>query len=657
MRKHHPVKLWAGGVAAAIALTACGQPQSGALKPLKITVEQAEADIEALRTEAFTMKAEGPADVAAIVAALPEGLTATWDALEFDAASGATVLRAVRISHSAAPDLAVTIDETRAWGLDAAFAAARLKGERLDETARLANRIDLTGVKLVGLEAFFAPAMDAYMDAVEEAAVDAIESAVEDAAISDAFTETLSDQATTLEHYNFSIGRFIIDDLTLRPFELKPVALPADSEWAKVMPVAQPAAAIYRSLAANAYGIFDTTAELAMSQYGEPIEMSYTIASTGVRGWRGGDLDASFGRGIAMEVDVSAPLAVAAQEAAETNTDIDIEETATTPALTQFAMDISVASTSHERMRLDALLGFLARGEMPPRSQTGLLGIGVSRVSDMQFAMNDTTFYSVGEYVIEAEDFHWFIPTRLRVAYSDFVYHLDGLGAIMQSLEPALADSPDMAMFNTMMPVLNKYGLDKPSMDFDLILEWNPGSGASTINLSGALDDYFHGDLNLNGVLPDFDAVAQHIPEDGGPPNDAAINEVFAEASAFKAFEWKIVDDGGLEKSFALAADIIAAMPPDDQAVAMLRNAGPQGLRQMAVSGIMLVGSQASASGAPQAEPLVAAFANFIAQGGTLTYSSKPKAPLNAEALEAAATPEAAFELMELKAVHTPPKE
>jgi hypothetical protein len=130
---------------------------------------------------------------------------------------------------------------------------------------------------------------------------------------------------------------------------------------------------------------------------------------------------------------------------------------------------------------------------------------------------------------------------------------------------------------------------------------------------------------------------------------------VFAGTSAFKAFEWTIVDDGGFEKSFAFAADIIAAMPPGDQSVAMLRNAGPQGLRQMAVSAIMLVGSQASATGAPQAEPLVAAFANFIAAGGTLTYTSRPKAPLNAAAL-AGATPEAGFDLLQLKAVHTPPK-
>ncbi len=651
MRTSHSLKVWTAGFAA-VTLAACGE-QSGALKPLKITAEQAEADIEALRTEVFTIKADGPADVASIAAALPGGLSATWDALEFDAASGATVLRAVRLSHASAPGLEVVIDEAKAWGLDAPFAVARLNGERLTETAPLARRLDLTGVKLVGLESFFGEAMNAYMGAAEGFATEAV-GGMTGREVADEIAADFEAIETTIESYNYSIGRIVVDDVVLRPFELTLAAFPPDSEWGEFMPLLQTSAAVYRSFAADTHALFDITVDTQMSQYSHPSSSSSTVAVQGARGWRGGDTDIAIVKGMSMQMSMVLPASRSFAVEPE-GTTTGIEEPAQTTMI-PIPMTGSVDRFTHERLHLDKLLGYLARGEMPSRTDTDLLGIGVIRMNSMHISVNDAPEYSIGEFVMEAEEFHWFIPTRIRFAYSDLIYDVGAMMRFAQSTDPSFAESPDMAMLPAVMTAMQKHGLDKPSLDFDMTAAWNPKSGATTLNIAGAMDGFFSGDMKMAGTFPDFKSVSDKIPDNATDEAFDAAGKVFGEVSNFKNFEWTVVDDGGLSKSFAFAADIIAAAPPEDQAVAMVRNAGPDGLRGMMVNGIMLLGSQSATAGVPQMDPVVKAFAAFIQHGGTFSIKSSPRAPLNGEAFATAETPGEVFDKLAITATHTPPK-
>ena len=94
------LKYLTAGIVIAAGLTACTQPEAPTDDPVAAT-ESSSADAEyeaylAFANEAFTLENANEADLAPLVANLPDYASLTWDAKSFDQASGATPPEAIR---------------------------------------------------------------------------------------------------------------------------------------------------------------------------------------------------------------------------------------------------------------------------------------------------------------------------------------------------------------------------------------------------------------------------------------------------------------------------------------------------------------------------------------------------------------------------------
>jgi hypothetical protein len=622
-------------LACAVALAACSQ-QNGALAPLKVTPAQVEAHVTKLSTETFKGKATAAADLAGVRDALPKAVSLTWATLTFDQASGATVLTDVKLTPADMPTVGVGISEVRLWDFDAGFAKARLGGQRLAETGKLASRIEAKGVSAFGLETLMQPAMSADPDTINNAIVDQMPPEVA--------AEVSPDLEMKLESYKFAIDRLLVTDLTLRPYELKLAQLPVDNEFAEVMPVLQPLVAVSRSFAADTMAAFNMTGELSMTQGGQPIAFKVGLESYGVRGMRGSDTDAAYLRGMSYSGTMQ-------------------ENTMPAPMNISGGVDLMTM----EGIRLDKVAGYLARGEWPPRTEADLLSVGKLITRGERIALNGKDFYSVAESEIDASGWHWFIPTKLRMSAKDVVYNIAAFGDLAKDMAAAEAaaagpDAPPAAdfgpVFDQVMTLLAKYGLDKPSMDYMIGWNWNPTSGATVIDSAFGLDNYLRMDLKYDGGLPNFKSVSDLVPDDPEKADEAAIGKVFETNSTLKLVEFNVVDEGGLAKIFALTAEA-AKMMPDDPTGGMMANQTPESLRTLASNGAYMLAEQAGQL-APELKALIAPFGAFLDKGGKVNFLAKPKTPLALAATMQAVekgemSPAQFFVQLNAKTVHTPP--
>lgn len=629
--------------ACAVSLAACSSEKSGALAPLKTTPEKAEAYVAKLAETPFSLKAEGASDLASVRDALPGAMSLSWATLNFDAATGATVLTDVKLTPKDTPQVGLGIAEVRLWDFDAAFAKARLAGQRLAETGKLARRIDAKGITVFGLETLMAPALDAYTGAIGNV----IEGQVgpDGAAAVDASLEM------KIDAYEFSVGRVIIDDVMLRPFELTPAKLSADAEpdLVQAMPVLQGFAAVMRSIAYDTSAMFDMKGSMAMTQAGQPMKMAIGMKSYGVRGVRGSDSDAAFVRGVTYSGTIQEP---GMPKPMEISGGVDL-----------YTM---------EGIRLDKVLAHLARGQWPARTETDLLSLGKFTSHNERIALNGRDIYSVKESSIDASGWHWWIPTKLRFSATNAVYRIDNFAGLIADMaeaaptaQPADPDAPPAqtaaetkAMVGQVMDLLKKYGLDKPSMDYTLGWNWNPTTGAAAIDGAFGVDNYLRTDLKYEGGLPTFKAVSDLVPDDPEKADSAAIGKVFEAASTMKLVEFSIADEGGLEKIYGLTADAAKLMPADPSG-GMMSGQTPQTLRNMASSGVYLLAETFEQS-APGLKALVAPFGAFLEKGGNVKFTAKPVKPLalaaTGQAIEKGEmTPAEFIKALNAKTVHTPP--
>ena len=128
-------------LAAAAIISGCDTAKSGALAPVKTTAAEVEKRIAKLAAEPFKLEAKGAADVVSVRDALPKAVSLTWASLDFDAATGATVLKNVKLTPADMPEIGLNISELRLWNFNAEFARARLGRQRLTEAGAPARHV------------------------------------------------------------------------------------------------------------------------------------------------------------------------------------------------------------------------------------------------------------------------------------------------------------------------------------------------------------------------------------------------------------------------------------------------------------------------------------------------------------------------------------
>jgi hypothetical protein len=620
------------------ALSACSPPVSGALQPVKTDARAMEQRIDRLRTAHFKASAKGPADIAALAAALPKSLTLTWDKLDFDKASGATVLTGAKLAQAGASEPLVHVDTLRVWGLDIDLLRARFAGQRLGDTAPLARHVEAEGVTLNGLDALMAPFMAAYTKSLTD--------------IASASGATIGDLDFKSGKYDFSYGRMVADDVMLRPWELKPIQLGADNAWAKALPGLQAAAAGFRSIALDTLAYYDVKGDYVFSMQGETTSFVTSIDKGGIRGQRGGDMDFILARSVKTGVSTTAPTPPPAASTADTTSATPAPATASALGNLTAAVD----SESAADIRLDKLLGYFARGVMPPRTDVNLMSLGVLNIGGMSEAVDGHELFALKSGQVDGSGFYWLIPTHLRMKGVGMAYNIDGFMSYFQNILKSTSPDTPVTIDPRIMEALKRHKLDKPTADMAFGWDWNPTTGDTRIDTAFGLNDYFTFDTKADGALPDFKSVSDLIPGGFDTAKQDELAALFKKAFMVKSAEMNLVDTGGLENGFALAIELSALMPPDQQAgLGIVKNATPASLRQLASSGLYVVADEAGKTQPTQRE-MIRSVAAFIDKGGALRLRLKPDKPMAvADLYEANRTPQQVVDTLHLTVTNDPP--
>ena len=676
-------------------LGACSQG-SGAMGPIDVDAKSVEAHVAKLVSETIKSDAKAPADLTSLRALLPKEVSITWASLTLEAATGATLLTDVKVTPAEMPEVGVGIAELRLWDFDVELLKARMQGQRLSETAKLARRIDAKSVSVFGLAdmmgGMMAPSYDYPPPSVEIPADDpfaappADEPAVVPATplrfvpaqpftrarqtpqtpdsnsrpsirdwptVTEPEPEFFQDppapvainpfdpqpggmylqSAPVVERYNVSYGRLIIDDIVLRPFEM-----PASSQGgmsASPMGGLEALIAFSRSIGIDTVAALDLKFDMAMSAGSESMAFNYGIKAMGARGMRGGDLDASFARDISYNIDLGPD--------------------PNAPTVRR-QVDFNIGFLALEDMRLDKLYVELAKGAMPSFNMTDLMSLGLWRTENTTMKMAGQQLFSAMETTFDARKFHWLVPTDLQTSAKGVTVDFEAIASLAQSMgEYSGMFDGEMQEFLTGVALLKKHGMSKPSMNFAFGWNWNADNGDARLNLAFGGDGLIDVEAKYEGGFPSYKAVTDLMPADPARANMDSISRLFEQQSKLKLIEVNVSDKGGLTKMFGLAADASQQMGGIDMGFGPQAMTGDQ-LRETAAQFVQLFAVQASGQ-YPEVRGLLTPVSSFLQSGGRLRFVMQPGQPLPMSAIPGMAmgglTPSQLIQQLGVRAEHS----
>lgn len=626
-----------GGMFMAMALgaslAACGSQGSGAVGPIDVDPKGIEAHITKLAGETFTGTSTEAADFEAVRALLPPEVAMTWGNLSFDEATKSTLITDLRLTPADMPTVGLQISELRLWDFDAKLLQDRIAGQRLDETASLVRRIDAKNVALFGVaDAIMAGMggsggmmpddMDDMMPAPEDD-VDGSDDASPikfqpsdwpDASEPDMDFYYGAMKPPTVERFELSIGRVILDDIQLKPYQVAPAPAAGaslDDPGAQLMQVLQALSAFSQSYGIDTAAYMDFKFGFGMTQFDEQISGDMTIAAMGGRGMRGGDLDGMFVR------------------------DVNYLINAPTDEGMPFNMQYNLGLMTLEDLRLGKVFAHLAKGAVPPRTESDLMSLGVwrSEKEAVKFAGKD--FYTVESTMFDGTGFHWFIPTKLSStatnatldvsAFMDFVAEIaeaqsgNGGDPFADPFDDGYGynSGPSSEDILAIKALIDKHGFSKMTFNSGFGWNWNAGNGETKLDFSLDGKDLLKIGARYEGGFPSFKAVSDVIPDNVENTNPMAVQNVFSQNSSLKLVELTLEDKGGLPKIYGLVGELAPAMGMGGAPMTA------ENVRMMAASGLKTAAAAASQQ-IPEIPGLLTPVANFLEQGGKLRMAVQP---------------------------------
>ncbi len=605
-------------------LAACGSQGSGAIGPIDVDPKAIEAHVAKLAGEAFKGTTTEAADLDSLRKLLPAEVSLTWGNLSFDAATNSTLVTDLKLTPAGMTTVGLQVGELRLFDFDSRLLQDRIAGRRLDETAPLARRIDARNISLFGVA-------DAIMQGMDEAGGDAMmddDAPVENAnplkfqpadpvvpedpfsdwpaGSDDDFGDWMA--PPTIDRFDFSIGRIILDDVQLKPFRVAPAtAAPADpyDPMAQLMQVLQVVSAFTQSYGIDTAAYLDMKMGFEMTQFSEKIAYDISVASIGARGMRGGDLDGMYMRDVAYVFQTPSPSGGS------------------------IPIDYKISLTTAEDMRLGKVFEHLARGVVPPRTEANLMSLGVWRSEKESMKFGGKDFYSVDATMFDGTGFHWFIPTRLAASATNasldigsFMDMIAGMAPAANPTDPFASNAgPSRDDVLAIKTLIEKHGFSKMTFNSGFGWNWNASNGETKIDVSLDGRDFLKLGLKYEGGFPSFKAVSDLIPDNIEATDETALQKVFADNSSLKLVEFNVEDRGGLTKIYGLVGELAPAM-----------NLGPQAMtaenvRTMASSLIKTTAAGASAQ-IPEIPTLLNPVANFLEQGGKLRFAIQPPRPM-----------------------------
>ena len=629
-----------------LGVAACGDRQTAdiegsSIETASVPTGSERAFFQDLLVAPFSGTAEKttePVDFAVAFADLPEGVSVQTGTVSVVPETGATQVSDFALVYDLdGTPVGIEADQVLFYEFDPNAIADRIRGTNLDATVKVADRIEMRGVKSVGMEAVSRLLLDEYFDAIDTL------NPIDDALIAEF-------NALDVFNYNFEMEKLLLDGFVLHPFVFaKPeedTSQPNHSDEAAIELTGNDAAerlglqkvgAFARAFSIDALAYENVFVGYAMREGEIDMSMDMTLGLAGLRGYDRGDIDFSG----SWDAEFTGMFPIPADPGGP-------QEIITVP------MTGGVKASTMSGFRMADAFEALANWEMPDTSQADVFDLGRWELADYTFDIAEKSLFA-SEQIVFDSDFHWLLPTKVSFSMTDTGYNIGNLFEVMtqelgEELEPGLT----MEDVRNGLSIVEQYGFDCLCGDFVMDLNWNPESGDITYRESGNFADAFSGKTSADVGFSTPAKIAGLFdlddPEDG-------LEDAFKSDFEFRSFETVMTDLGGLSNLFEMLHAIGEAFP-EQEGMAMLAYNDAVQLRALAVN--MVVGMKPMVrQEVPSADPYMDAIAAFLEDGGTLTFSVKPPSPITValiESLDAAEEepdPETILEIIGLTVTHT----
>ena len=645
------MKNWAVGTAAALALSACAPntetPAAGESET-SLSVESTDSAIDgymAFANESFTDLSVGEADLSGLVAALPDYAQVTWDAKSYEANSGATLFEGLSIGFGETGAFGLSFETAKLWGFDDSLLIARLNGERLTETGPLLTRMEGTNVTYFGLAL----------------------------ALNDLFDATLAQFDSELpEGFEFGFDmlesqtdRFVVSGVTLRPWELTPLPAEMLTDLDDDIPEAvvdlvhsgQWLIALGRSLSLEKSVSIGAEVAMDMRQPGVEVSAVYSVDFAAAENMQGFDIGSNISRGYT---------ATQSSTYSDAMTPGEVITFSGFPAGFAMSQTETYGESSIRDLRLDTLMGFLARSELPGMTERDLLSLGTWRVTDYVSQLNEKDILTADSAYFDGDGFEWIIPSDLRFGFQGAKLNtgeLTGFISVFFEMFASNAASEEMSEedqaqmelvregMQKAIELMPQHGLDQLPFDADINASWNPDTGPTKFSFKFDAEGFGLNELDFAISLPDYDTLQVAFESED---REAAFEQAFQTAFAFRGGRWFEQDKGGFDKLFGFA-HALGKEYPDQGWGAMLGSMEPAQLRSY-LGTMTRMGKGAVAEEFPPAVDWIEAYATYLESGGSFEFVSRPPTPITADfvdSFEGEPEPDEVVEIFGLTVTHT----
>ncbi|MFN7054990.1 hypothetical protein [Hyphomonas sp.] len=604
-------KLKAGALSLVLAAApVTGFAQSTYFPPTSELAQTADTLFEAaLRRPA--PRAGAPAfDAASLAALTGDAVSLTFNSSAPDAATGAWQLSGIALTLDPnAPKPFMTADSALAWGFDSAALAARLRGERLGETIRVFDRIELSGVNFD-----ITDLSNTVQDVTAEISPDSSQVIYQDA--------------------DLAVSRVVLGGLTLHPWTHSAT----EGEDAGVAAI-RLLSAIARSFSLETLLFEDVVSTQSVETDEISGDIFYSYPRTLLTGYDRGRIEGQYQTGFSFNFDYGVDGLT--PEGSE---------------LGAFHMSGRGGYGGWTGLDFSNLLAWGERGELPPITERNLFSFGRYVLDDMEFDLNGQPLFSVGRMEMTADEFAWFMPERISLGYQGLTVDIGGFLNFTEELTAGVPIAEGQPRPADIAALLERVGLSKFSGDGMLDLRWNSETGEGLIESRGFNDNLFRGLLRFDMNLPSYAALVPAFGPDGTSPDEEVIGSLFEKTTALRRGEFTMTDIGGLNAIASLIIELANSGYVDDPSLASFAGQTPDGLR-MTASALMSMGAGAAAAEVPEARAWIAALSRFVTQGGTFSVRMDPKKPVKADHLNGPGTetPSGIVNLFGLTITHTPP--
>lgn len=634
---------WTAGVLALGLITACAQNA-----PVETETPELGAVADAYTAfvnEAYTTANASEADLDGLVAALPDYASLTWGSKSFDPASGATSFENLRIGFGTEPRFGLVFETAKLWGFEGSLLTARLNGERFDETGPLFARMEGTNVAYFGVVPAFNGFIDDMLANFDEAELDGFEFGLDEFEVK---TESLA-----------------VSGLALRPWELSLLSPEIITDFDEDIPqeivdfthFGQQGIAILRAISVDKSVSLGSEVSLKFRQPGAAVEGVFTVDLSVAENVEGFDIGKSITRGYESSNTTAY---------SEAKNPGDVITMSGFPAGFTLAQQETYASSSVENMKLDTLMGYLARSELPEIEVRDLLSLGTWEITDYVSKLNDKTILTADRGYFDGSAFEWAIPSNLSFGFeaatlntgevTDFFFTFFEAFLNERSLEGL--DEEEMAQIDMVregvlkaVELMPDYGLDKVSFDVSFDLSWNADEGPTDFSLLVDVDGFGRRDIDVGLSLPTYDALVAAYRSDD---RDAAFEETFQTTFAFRGARMLEEDKGGYDKILGFA-NALGKEYPDQGWGAMLGSMEPAQMRTY-LGTMMRMAKPGAAEEFPPAADWIESFASYLETGGSIEIKSAPPEPVTADLIDSYDSepePETIVEIFGLTVTHT----